>query len=53
MTGKTEPKPSKEVADRRSFTVRETLRAKHGYDGAASIIRRMYDRTTKEKGKES
>ena len=53
MTGKTEPKPSKEVADRRSFTVRETLRAKHGYAGAASIIRRMYALTTKPRKEKS
>lgn len=40
---------SKVTGDRRTFTLRETLRAKYGYDEAAKMIRAMYDRTVKPK----
>jgi len=32
-----------------TFTVRESLRAKLGHDGAAKVIRAMYDRAEKPK----
>jgi hypothetical protein len=43
MTEKNTTKPSKSDELRRTFTVRESLRDKLGYDATAALIRRMYD----------
>lgn len=43
MTEQNKPQPSKDDDPRRTFTVRETLRSKYGYDAAAKIIRRCFD----------